>query len=103
MCKKSLFILIVAGITAAATILLKSENARSQVRGNIDRGMAAAKGKTKQDEDNYLNEKTGHSDPNDIDDNKMVSEGAVNSVQYFNNTQESGEEPVKSTHKDSSK
>lgn len=103
MCKKSLFILIIAGITAAATILLKSESARSQVRDNMNRGMAAAKNKTKQDEDKYLNEKTGYSDPQDIDDNKMVSEGAVNSVQYFNNTQESGEEPVKSTHKDSSK
>lgn len=28
--------------------------------------------------------KTGHSDPNDPDDNRMVEEGAMTSVQYYN-------------------
>lgn len=28
--------------------------------------------------------KTGHSDPHDIDDNNMVDEGAMTSVQYYN-------------------
>ena len=28
--------------------------------------------------------KVGHSEPHDIDDNKMLDEGAITSVQYFN-------------------
>lgn len=33
--------------------------------------------------DNFPVKKAGHPDPHDIDDNKMVSEGAMYAVQYY--------------------
>jgi len=41
--------------------------------------------------------KTGHSDPNDPDDNRMVEEGAMTSVQYYN---EGYQDKVKKEAKD---
>ncbi|WP_054634959.1 hypothetical protein [Thalassobacillus sp. C254] len=84
----------VAGIVA---YVMKNEERKEKVMHASQRLVAKAKGQAKEDEDEELNEKVGHSDPYDIDDNNMVAEGAQTSVFHYNKAQDrEDEDPAKS-------
>ncbi|MFZ4450470.1 hypothetical protein [Salibacterium aidingense] len=85
---------VVAGVVGTATYFLRDEDKRERVKDVSKRTVAKWTGNTKEAEDKELNEKVGHSAPYDFEDNKMVSEGAMHSVQHFNKAEEKGEEPV---------
>ncbi|MBP1971781.1 hypothetical protein J2Z83_003936 [Virgibacillus natechei] len=67
----------VAGAVAGAAYLSKSEN-RQKVKGQLD--------KTVKKVNSSYAKNSGK--PSDIDDAKMVDEGAMTSVQYYNRKQE---------------
>ncbi|WP_158736085.1 hypothetical protein [Alteribacillus sp. YIM 98480] len=87
----------VAGVVGTATFLLRDEDKRGRLKQASQRTIAKWKGNTKEDEDEQLNEKVGHSEPYDFEDNKMVSEGAMHSVHHYNKAQEEEEEPLQTT------
>ncbi|MFD2705097.1 hypothetical protein [Salibacterium lacus] len=91
---------VVAGAVGTATYFLMDEKKREKVKDVSKHTVAKWTGKTKEDEDQELNEKVGHSGPYDFEDNEMVSEGAVHSVHHFDKAEEKGEEPVHTTIKD---
>ena len=91
---------IVAGAVGTAAFLLKDEDKRDRFKQSYQRYMAKMKGKTEEAEDEKLNEKVGYSDPEDIEDNRMVSEGSQYSVHHFNKAQEENEQPLETTMND---
>ncbi|MGY4689496.1 hypothetical protein [Salibacterium sp. K-3] len=100
--KRSLFIpSVIAGVVGTATYVWRDEGKRERVKDVSKRTVAKWTGSTKEDEDELLNEKVGHSEPYDFEDNKMVSEGAMHSVQHYDKAEEKGEEPVRTSIKDS--
>ncbi|MFB5661361.1 hypothetical protein [Alteribacillus sp. HJP-4] len=94
---------VVAGAVGAATFILRDEEKREKLKQASQQTLAKWNGRTKEAEDEKLNEKVGHSEPYDFEDNKMVSEGAMHSVQHFNKAQETGEDPVHSSIEDDNK
>lgn len=77
--------LLLAGLAAGAYAYFSKQE-------NRDKAMVAFNN-TKTKVNSYLDSqknnkmgmtKAGHSDPHDIDDNTMVDEGAMTSVQYYN-------------------
>jgi hypothetical protein len=77
--------LLLAGLAAGAYAYFSNQE-------NRDKAMVAFNN-TKTKVNSYLESqknnkmemtKAGHSDPNDIDDNTMVDEGAMTSIQYYN-------------------
>lgn len=57
---------------------------KEKISQYVDRAKAEIRGETKEDEDAHLRSKVGHSDPEDLQDNRMVDEGAQFSVNYYN-------------------
>ncbi|WP_181186288.1 hypothetical protein [Alkalicoccus urumqiensis] len=72
-----------SAISAAGYYLSKEEN-RQKVAHYAKRALAEVKGETKEDRKPDYYEKVGHSDPEDLQDNSMVDEGAQFSVNYYN-------------------
>lgn len=77
--------LIIEATTALAAVYFTNKNNKAQLKTavknsktKIDSMMSSKNTKPSQAT------KTGHSDPNDPDDNRMVEEGAMTSVQYYN-------------------
>ncbi|TFI46128.1 hypothetical protein E4O93_19490 [Diaphorobacter sp. DS2] len=75
---------LLAGVGITSILLLASKNNRNKVQSPAVKmkGMLP---------DRFLNdtvptEKLGHPDPHNIEDNKMVDEGAMYSVNYYNET-----------------
>jgi len=77
--------LLLAGLAAGAYAYFRKKE-------NRDKALVAFNN-TKKKVNSYLESqklnksdltKAGHSDPNDIEDNNMVDEGAMTSVQYYN-------------------
>lgn len=68
----------IAGVAAGAAYLSKSEN-RKKVKVLLDKAFG------KKDPSSYI---TQLGRPSDIDDAKMVDEGAMTSVQYYNDLRE---------------
>ncbi|MFB4162791.1 hypothetical protein ACE1TI_02880 [Alteribacillus sp. JSM 102045] len=87
----------VAGVVGTATFLLRDEEKRERLKQASQRTISKWTGRTKEDEDKELNEKVGHSEPHDLEDNKMVSEGAMHSVNHYNKAQEEDEEPLRTS------
>ncbi|CAM3828389.1 hypothetical protein [Alkalicoccus chagannorensis] len=75
--------LAAAGIAAAGYFYGKEEN-REKVNHYAQRALAEIKGDTKEDNKDDFYEKVGYSDPEDLEDNSMVDEGATFSVNYYN-------------------
>ncbi|MDQ0298789.1 gas vesicle protein [Salibacterium salarium] len=100
--KKRNFLLpsLVAGVVGTATFLLRDEEKREQLKNVSKRSISKWTGSTKEKEDEELNEKVGHSEPYDFEDNKMVSEGAMHSVHHFDKAEEKGEEPIRTSIQD---
>jgi hypothetical protein len=79
---------LLVGTTVAAGSLglwLTSKENRSHIH-NWKEGLKTKVTKLKK-EDERRN-KGGHPDPQNIEDNKMVSEGAMTAVQYYNETKQ---------------
>ncbi|RSL31193.1 hypothetical protein D7Z54_22045 [Salibacterium salarium] len=100
--KKRNFLLpsLVAGAVGTATFLLRDEEKREQLKNVSKRSFSKWTGFTKEKEDEELNEKVGHPEPYDFEDNKMVSEGAMHSVHHFDKAEEKGEEPIRTSIQD---
>lgn len=81
--KKSIFSgLLVTGVAATAFFLGKDEN-RTKVNQWLNETRAKLLNETASDYKPYLHEKVGHPDDQDLEDQSMVDEGAVYSVQYY--------------------
>ncbi|RSL31004.1 hypothetical protein D7Z54_22930 [Salibacterium salarium] len=91
---------LVAGVVGTATFFLRDEQKREQLKDVSKRSVAKWTGSTKEKEDEELNEKVGYSEPYDFEDNKMVSEGAMHSVQHSDKAEEKGEEPIRTSFQD---
>ncbi|MCD8510999.1 MAG: hypothetical protein LRY73_14815 [Bacillus sp. (in: Bacteria)] len=74
----------IAVATAAGAYFLAQEERRKQLRDYYNRSKAKLLNRTKEECDPVLQEKVGHSHPHDHEDNTMVDEGAVYSVNYYN-------------------
>ncbi|WP_236634682.1 hypothetical protein [Alteribacter lacisalsi] len=75
---------LVATAVAAGSYYFGKEENREKLYHSFKRIKSKVKNETKEDHNPYLNEKVGHSDPDDIQDNSMVDEGAMYSVNYYN-------------------
>ncbi len=75
---------VVATAVAAGTYYFGKEENREKIMHNFKRLKSKLQNKTREDHVPYLREKVGHSDPHDVEDNSMVDEGAVYSVNYYN-------------------
>lgn len=77
--------MLIGAATALAAVYFTSKNNKAQLKTavknsktKLDSMMSSKNTKPSQ------MTKTGYSDPNDPDDNRMVEEGAMTSVQYYN-------------------
>ena len=77
--------MLIGAATALAAVYFTNKNNKAQLKTavknsktKLDSMMSSKNTKPSQ------MTKTGHSDPNDPDDNRMVEEGAMTSVQYYN-------------------
>ncbi|PTY77087.1 hypothetical protein B5V89_15615 [Heyndrickxia sporothermodurans] len=76
---------VLAGIGIAGVSFLSSKNNREKARVMLNNVKTKADSWMKKKKHNKSPmTKIGHSDPHDIADNKMVSEGAMYSVDYYN-------------------
>ncbi|RBW69524.1 hypothetical protein [Bacillus taeanensis] len=67
-----------------ASVLLKDKDKRAKVKETIMKGKDKLMDFRNQNEKSLPIEKAGKPDPQNIRDNKMVSEGSVYPVQYYN-------------------
>lgn len=74
--------LLVTAVASTAYYLGKDEN-RIKVIQLLNEGRAKLLNETASDYKPYLHEKVGHPDEEDLEDQSMVDEGAVYSVQYY--------------------
>ncbi|WP_227936780.1 hypothetical protein [Alkalihalobacillus deserti] len=86
MAKKSM-IASVAAVAGATTVILGKRNLRTKLSRSIQSLYRKISGEEKRIE-KEKKENIGHSSPYDYEDNKMVGEGALTSVQYYNNKQQ---------------
>ncbi|MDT8859593.1 hypothetical protein N0O92_05050 [Alkalihalobacillus sp. MEB130] len=79
--------MIASVVTAAATtILLGNRERRAKIIQTVQNLYKKGLGKSKEKHDSQI--KIGHSHPYDYEDNKMVGEGALTSVQHYNQMQQ---------------
>ncbi|QKS71791.1 hypothetical protein FLK61_34530 [Paenalkalicoccus suaedae] len=83
---------LAATAVAAASYFLGKEENRTKIKQEFNRVKAQLVHQTKEDTDKAYEEKVGFSDPYDIQDNSMVDEGAVYSVNYYNEHKKDEEE-----------
>jgi hypothetical protein len=65
------------------TYLLKDKSNRQKVTGFVQNAKNKIPYFARKNTDSFPVEKAGHPDPQDIEDNKMVSEGSMYPVQYY--------------------
>ncbi|WP_191557743.1 hypothetical protein [Metabacillus idriensis] len=63
--------------------LLKDKSNRQKVTGFVNNAKNKIPYFARKNTDSFPVEKAGHPDPQDIDDNNMVSEGSMYPVQYY--------------------
>lgn len=83
---------ILGSAAGAAAILLKDEEKRARAGRAVREMYAKMTHRTASETQKNRKKRLGLSDPYDYEDNKMLSEGALTSVQYYNNRQQ--KEPV---------
>ena len=77
---------LLVGAGAAAWWLSKEEN-RTKFDGWITQAKNKLNGESLPSDEAFAMHKAGHPHPEDIDDNKMVEEGAQFAVDYYNKKQ----------------
>lgn len=86
MARKSKVASMVA-VAGAATVILSKRNLRTKISHSVQsmyNQMTGKKQLRKTEHTKYI----GHSHPHAYEDNKMVGEGALTSVQYYNKRQQ---------------
>lgn len=86
--KKTMMATVVGSVAGAAAVLLKDTENRERLGRYVREVYARMTHRTANDKREDLKLKVGHPDPNDYADNKMVNEGALTSVQYYNERQQ---------------
>ncbi|MET0959926.1 MAG: hypothetical protein ABWX58_06330 [Psychrobacillus psychrotolerans] len=77
--------LIIGAATALAAVYFTNKNNKAQLKTAVKNSKTKIDSmKSSKNTKPSQATKTGHSDPNDPDDNRMVEEGAMTSVQYYN-------------------
>lgn len=79
--------LIVAGVGISSVILLSMKPSRNKIQSMAFQ-LREKLGSTPSIKKKISIEKAGHPDPYDLEDNVMVSEGALYSVNYYNRSKE---------------
>lgn len=74
----------IAVATAVGAYFLSKEEKRKRVRDYFNYSKAKVLNKTNEKYAPVFQEKVAHSHPHDFEDNAMVGEGAVYSVNYYN-------------------
>lgn len=83
--KRSMNRVVLAGIGIAGVSLLSSKDNREKTRVIVNNVKVKVESWVKKQKRNKSPlTKVGHSNPYDLEDNKMVSEGAMYSVDYYN-------------------
>lgn len=82
--KKTL--VFVAGAAGTTTLLLRNEELRQSLRNKVRQVRSYLSNTPVKDK--VEKKSIGHSRPYDYADNKMVSEGALTSVEYYNKAQQ---------------
>ncbi|WP_088103608.1 hypothetical protein [Halalkalibacter urbisdiaboli] len=82
--KKKILLTTTMIAVGTGTVLLRNEETRAKVGRKVREFYANLTNRTASDvaEDKRL--KLGHPHPNEMEDNEMVNEGALYTVQYFN-------------------
>ncbi|TWI57190.1 hypothetical protein [Halalkalibacter nanhaiisediminis] len=86
--KKTILATVVASAAGAATVLLRNGESRERACKAVRETYAKMKGGTADNHKKDNQTKVGHSHPHDYEDNKMVNEGALTSVKYYNEKQQ---------------
>ncbi|MCM3715169.1 hypothetical protein [Halalkalibacter oceani] len=86
--KKTLMATAVASAAGAATVLLRNPDTREKAKRAALETYSKLTGRTAENTKQEKQTKLGHSHPHDYADNKMVNEGAMTSVQYYNEKQQ---------------
>ncbi|WP_026583438.1 hypothetical protein [Bacillus sp. J33] len=81
---RPLYPYLLAGVGITSILLLASKNNRNKVQSLAVKMKGMIPGRFLND--TVQNEKLGNPDPHNIEDNKMVDEGALYSVNYYNET-----------------
>ncbi|WP_100373557.1 hypothetical protein [Bacillus sp. FJAT-45037] len=85
--KGTIFTTVVAGVASAATVILSDNERRERTKRKV-KEMYSNMTKNKASQTNQdPSLEIGHPDPYDVEDNKMVGEGALYSVQHYNKKQ----------------
>ncbi|WP_456274529.1 hypothetical protein [Bacillus sp. AK031] len=74
---------LIVGAAAGAGLMMSKKDNRVKMQNMMESLKHKWKNRNKED---FPVEKAGHPYPEDVEDNKMVSEGAQTSVQYYNST-----------------
>ncbi|QDI90957.1 hypothetical protein EPH95_07005 [Salicibibacter halophilus] len=75
---------VVAAAAAGTGYLMKNPDQRAKLIGTTKKQLAKLAGR--EGNDVPLQQRIGHPDPMDIDDNNMVAEGSTYAVDYYNQT-----------------
>ncbi|MGM0845225.1 MAG: hypothetical protein ACQEUT_09630 [Bacillota bacterium] len=76
---------LILGAAAGAGLMMRKKENRVKMQNMME---SVKKKWDDRNKDDFPVEKAGNPDPADVEDNKMVSEGAQTSVQYYNSTKQ---------------
>jgi hypothetical protein len=79
---------LVVSTVGVTTYLLKDKPKRDKTKETVQKWMTKIKSPFLEKEQELPIDKAGKPDPEDVDDTKMVSEGAMTGVQYYNEKQQ---------------
>ncbi|MBU9721840.1 MULTISPECIES: hypothetical protein [Bacillaceae] len=82
--KKWISTSILVSIVASSSFILGTKDRREKAMMKWKSMKARVTKRKKEDYEKYYEMKLGHSDPHDIKDNSMIGEGALYSVNYYN-------------------
>ncbi len=83
-----MIVTVVGGAAGVAAVLLKNEEQRARLGRMWRQWYAKLTKRTASENREERQLKIGLSHPYDFEDNRMVSEGALTSIQYYNKVQE---------------
>ncbi|WP_368503734.1 hypothetical protein AB3N04_16420 [Alkalihalophilus sp. As8PL] len=86
--KRTLVATVVAGVASATTVLLRDEERREKAKRQFKQMYTKVTNQRAEESPGQPQVKAGHPDPYDIEDNEMVNEGALTSVQKYNEKQQ---------------
>jgi hypothetical protein len=82
--KRDVLLSTTVAVGVGASVILKDKDKRTKVKETIMKSKDKLKDFRAQDKNSLPIDKAGKPDPQNIRDNKMVSEGSMYPVQYYN-------------------